>query len=395
MLNGRKVPMLFNKSLLILTATLTLLSGCSSAAPALPLPDAVPTAPAAAAVTEPAPPEIFRLKLSAVGDIMCHTLQYTAVHTKTGYDFRESFSLIKPELADSDLVIGNLETTFSGAEKTYSEYPTFNTPDAFAEALAEAGVDIVTTANNHSLDRRFYGLSRTLDVLDKVGLKHTGTFRTKEEDQILLLEQNHIRLALMAYSYGTNGLPLDPGKEFSLNLIDEAQIRSDIASARSQGAELIIVALHFGQEYQQTPNDAQKSLVAACFNEGADIVLGTHPHVVQSQVLEPVTDKYGETKNRFVAYSLGNFISAQRTQPRDAGVIAHLEIMKQDGVTEVQQAAFVPTWMDQSTGAGLKMFRVLPVRKALENPERIELLTEKDIFKLNRSLKYVTEALGI
>lgn len=380
------------KLLMLLTASVLLLGGCA-AAETLPVRQADTDTPIAAAEPAP-PPEIFSLKLAAIGDIMCHKLQYTAALTKTGYDFRETFAVIQPELAGADLVIGNLETTFSGPEKKYSEYPMFNTPDAFADALAEAGVDIVTTANNHSLDRRFYGLSRTLDVLDRLGIRHTGTFRTPEEPRILMVEQNHIRIALMAYSYGTNGISFDKGKEYTLNLIDEAKIRADIAAAREQGAELIIVGLHFGQEYQQAPNDSQIALAAACFDEGADIVLGTHPHVVQAQTLAPVTDKYGVTKNRFVAYSLGNFISAQRTEPRAAGVIAKLDIIKEDGVAEVQDAAFVPTWVDQSVGAGPKMFRVLPMRQTLDDPAADALLTEKDQLLLGRAWEYVTKALA-
>ncbi len=386
--------MLLKKELFIMLLASALIAGCAAAEP-LPAPSAAAPLPAVPAVSEPAPPEEYHLKLTAVGDIMCHKLQYEAAHTQAGYDFRESFSLIKPELADSDLLIGNLETTFSGKDKTYSEYPTFNTPDPFVDALTDIGVDIVTTANNHSLDRHFYGLSRTLDILDQAGIEHTGTFRTPEEDRILITEKNHIRTALMAYSYGTNGIALDTGKEFSLNLIDEAKIRADIRTAREKSPDLIIVSLHFGQEYQQQPNDTQKALTAACFEEGADIVLGTHPHVVQGQVLAPVTDRYGVTKNRFVAYSLGNFISAQRTEPRAAGVIAHLDILKKEGVTTVQAVSFVPTWVDQSPGNGSKTFRILPIRQVLDAPAGYDLLNDKDLYKLNRSWNYVTGALGI
>lgn len=381
-----------NPHLLILILASCLFMGCT-AADALPsVSDSkspVPEAP----VDTPVEPEEFHLKLTALGDIMCHKLQYTSALTKNGYDFRDSLALIKPRLADSDLIIGNLETTFSGKEKTYSEYPTFNTPDAFASALADAGIDIVTTANNHSLDRSFYGLSRTLDVLDQNGIQHTGTFRTPEEDRILVVEQNHIRIAVMAYSYGTNGISLDKGKEYSLNLIDEALIRSDIAAAREMTPDLILVSLHFGQEYQQQPNDSQKALVAACFNEGADIVLGTHPHVVQAQLLAPVTDRYGVTKSRFVAYSLGNFVSAQRTEPRAAGVISHLSIRKKGETTEITSVETLPTWVDQTVGAGTRMFRVLPMEAALESPADYELITEKDLFKLKRAWDYVTKAL--
>lgn len=384
---------MFPKKIFFLLAAAVLLMGCA-AAEILPSRPIAPPVPEAEAPAPLPPPEVHYLKLAAVGDIMCHKLQYTAAYTPTGYDFRESFTAIKPVLAEADLVIGNLETTFSGPEKTYSEYPTFNTPDAFADALADAGVSIVTTANNHSLDRRFYGLSRTLDVLDRVGILHTGTFRNPEDARILMVERNQIRMAVMAYSYGTNGIPFDRGKEYALNLIDEGLIRADIRAARDMGAELIVVGLHFGQEYQQVPNDSQRALAAACFDEGADIVLGTHPHVVQAQVLAPVTDRYGVTKNRFVAYSLGNFVSAQRTEPRAAGVIAQLDIKKEHGVAEVQSAAFVPTWVDQSTGAGPKMFRVLPMDQALDDPAADALLTAQDLHRLKRAWEYVTGTLN-
>ncbi len=349
--------------------------------------------PVAATVIVPEAPA--RLTITAVGDLMCHKLQYEAARTKDGYDFREAFSVIKPELAGADLTIGNLETTFAGPEKHYSEYPIFNTPDAFASALADAGFDIVTTANNHTLDKRFTGLSRTLDILDGEGIAHTGSYRSEEEDRILFVKRNGITTAVMAYTYGTNGIALEKGKEFALNKIDEAKIREDIALAKEQRANLIIVALHFGQEYQQTSNDAQKALTAACFDEGADIVLGTHPHVVQEALLEPVTDRFGVTKNRFVAYSLGNFISAQRTFPRAAGVIVHLEIEKTKGMTEVQDAAFVPVWTDQSLGSGGKSFRTLPMKDVLDNPGGYELISQADLFKLNRAWEYVIKTLKI
>lgn len=378
--------------LLILAA---LLAGCALLRVPQPEPPAETPPPAETmpAPTEPAPPEEIHYRLTAVGDLMCHKLQYEAAYGKDGYDFAPTFAHIASAFADSDLVVGNLETTFAGPEKTYSEYPTFNTPDSFARALKDMGLDVALTANNHSLDRRFYGLSRTLDVLDAAGLAHTGTFRSPEEDRILLVDRDGLRIAFLAYSYGTNGIAFDKGRAYSLNLIDEALIRSDIAAARDLSPDLIVVGLHFGQEYQQQPNEKQQALAAACFDEGADIVLGTHPHVVQQQRLEEVTDRFGVTKRRFVAYSLGNFISAQRTAPRDAGVITHLDLVKSGDRTEIRQVTTLPTWVDQSTGAGRSMFRVLPVREALDQPDAFGLLTEKDLFKLNRSWEYVTHAL--
>jgi len=382
--------------LLIFIVTLTL-SGCVPAMSAAPLPPAKTTSSSdatPAGTSDPASEKEYHLKISAVGDIMCHMPQMDAARTPSGYDFREPFDILKPELTGADLLIGNLETTFSGASKTYSEFPTFNTPDAFAEALADAGFDILTTANNHALDRRFYGLSRTLDVLDRYKILHTGTFRTETDDRILMAEKNNIQVAVIAYTYGTNGIQTDKSKTFSLNRIDEATIRADIATAKERGAELILVALHFGQEYQEQPNPAQERLVSACFDEGADIVLGTHPHVIQKQVLEPITDRYGVTKNRFVAYSLGNFLSGQRTYPRAAGMIAHLDVVKKKNVTEVESADFLPTWVDQSTGSGLSTFRILPLKSAMDNPDQYGSLTGKDRINLERSWRYVTAALG-
>lgn len=385
--------MKYTLHLLILLLVCSLSSGCA-AADSLNRQSAtsVPLEAPIAAIPEP---EEFRLTLTAVGDLMCHKLQYEGARTKIGYDFRQSFTDILPKLAGSDILIGNLETTFAGSEKGYSEFPIFNTPDEFADALGAAGFNIVTTANNHTLDKRFAGLSRTLDVLDGLGIQNTGSFRNETDDRILFVEKNGIRMAVMAYTYGTNGIRPDKGKEYSINMIDEALIRSDIAQAREKKADLIIVALHFGQEYQQTPNDGQKVLAAACFDEGADIVLGTHPHVVQSAVLAPVTDRFGVKKNRFVAYSLGNFISAQRTFPRAAGLISRLGILKTNGVTEVESADFIPTWTDQSLGSGGKSFRTLPIRDVLDIPENYELISQKDMFNLNRSWEYVNEAAGI
>lgn len=339
-------------------------------------------------------PEI-RMRISAVGDLMCHEPQYSAAKTADGYDFTESLREVKGLFEGSGLVIGNLETAMAGPEKTYSEFPCFNTPDAFADALKDCGFNVLTTANNHTLDRRFYGVKRTLDVLDGLGIRHTGSFRTGEEDRVLVGEYEGFRIGFVGYTYGTNGIGFDKGKEFSVNLLTEEALRAGIADARSRGVDLIVVSMHFGQEYQLQPNDQQKKLVAAALEEGADIVLGTHPHVVQGQFLKPVTDRYGVSKRRFVAYSLGNFLSSQRDRYRDAGVIARLEVVKKDGVAQVESVSFVPTWVDQSYGAGARNIRVLPVEAVLQNPSGYELLTAKDLTKVKRAWDDVNSALAL
>ena len=200
------------------------------------------------------------LELIFAGDIMTHGPQIRAAAQSDGsYDFAQSFGLVRPAIERADLAIGNLETTFGG--KPYSGYPMFSSPEALAVALREAGFDILTTSNNHSCDRRGYGITHTIDVLDSLGIATTGSYRNLSERPArtpLIQSVRGIKLAILAYTYGTNGLPIP--HPTVIDTISKEHIAADLRRADSLGAEYKIVQIHWGNEYEKSPNRAQREL---------------------------------------------------------------------------------------------------------------------------------------
>ena len=183
----------------------------------------------------------------------------------------------------------------AGAERGYSGYPTFNAPEHLAVDLKELGVDIMTTANNHSLDKGFSGLTSTLGFLDDAGIAHVGTARTEEEQNTsFITDLNGIKTAFIAYTYGTNGIPAPKGKEFCINLIDEDLILNQINQAKSEGAELIVASMHWGVEYQTTENEEQNRLAEFLISNDVKVILGSHPHVIQPMKMLKVQTDDGE-----------------------------------------------------------------------------------------------------
>jgi poly-gamma-glutamate capsule biosynthesis protein CapA/YwtB (metallophosphatase superfamily) len=325
-----------------------------------------------------------RVTLSVIGDIMVHGAQLNAARDEENneYHFEPVFSQVKELLSRADVTIGNLETTLPGRETLYSGYPQFGAPDAIATALRGAGIDILVTANNHACDKGKRGVVRTIKVLDEVGLLHVGTYQDQtayDTRRILIVERNHIRLAVLNYTYGVNDMPIPQGT--FVGLIDRQQIADDIALARAQQPDCIIVFIHWGTEYERYPNEFQKTLAASLFSEGADIVLGSHPHVMQPYVLQSITDKYGATKPRLVIYSLGNFVSNQRERYRDGGIIFNITLEKQysrdKGATlHITDVHYIPTWVYAHRTAPNNQFYVLPVRQYLKNDQPLQLPDE-------------------
>jgi len=324
---------------------------------------------------------VDRVTIAAVGDIMVHGAQlksaWDAEHNR--YNFEPVFSPVKDLLSAADLTIGNLETTLPGRKKLYAGYPQFGTPDALVAALQEAGIDILTTANNHACDTGKRGVIRTIKVLDAYGILHVGTYRNKSEyetHRILMVERNHIRLAFLSYSYGLNGMPIPKGTH--VNLIDRQQMAEDIALAKAQNPDFIIVLLHWGTEYERYPNQFQKEIVASLFSEGVDIVLGSHPHVLQPFELQSVTDKYGDTRPRLVIYSLGNFVSNQRDRYRDGGIIFNVTLQKhyspdKGAMRDITDVHYTPTWVYVHRTADKNQFYVLPIPHYLKNDQPLQL----------------------
>lgn len=330
----------------------------------------LPTAPT------PAPPAEQRVTLMAVGDIMVHQEQLEAAWDgkRKTYDFAPFFAKVTPLFREADWVVGNLETTLSGSAARYTGYPQFNTPESLAFTLKQTGFTAVTTANNHSLDRREAGVLRTIEHLERAGLAHTGTFRSAaERNEPLLLKKDNITLAVLAYTYGTNGIPIPKGKPYLVNLIQPALIKQDIARARALGADFVAVALHFGAEYQRKPNDSQRSIADTCLRYGADIILGAHPHVVQPMEWRTVTLENGKQHTGLIAYSLGNFISAQRRDYKDVGAILTLTLAKKStGETKLEAAEMIPTYVHYYRTKGKRQYVIYPLPHTLQAAKQVK-----------------------
>lgn len=341
---------------------------------------------------EPPPPQPYtrEAKLVAVGDIMMHGSQIKSGYnpsTKT-YNYDHFFTEVKEIISQGDWAIGNLETTLAGSETGYTGYPMFNAPDTLADAIKNAGFNVLTTANNHSLDRREAGVLKTLENVRSRGIEPVGTAASVEEDEeILILEKNEISMAILAYTYGTNGIPIPEGKDYLVNLINEAEIIKDIQAAENLGVDVVTVALHFGSEYQRQPNQQQKQLVKSLVDAGADIILGSHPHVVQPYEVFERTDESGNTQKAVAIYSMGNFISNQRGDYKDLGVIFKVNIRKSfpEETIEFTEIKAIPTWVHRYSANNKYNFRILPLEKTVTE-KNDPLLPQSEYSVLSRYL---------
>ncbi len=263
-----------------------------------------------------------RLSLLFAGDIMGHDSQIASAYdatTKT-YDYTSCYQFVKPYLASADIAIGNLELTLAGPP--YKGYPAFSSPDQLLLTLKEAGFDVLVTANNHSCDKGKRGIERTIEMLDSLNIPHTGTFTdeaSKLNDYPLMLSKNGFKLALLNYTYGTNGIAV-PSPTI-VNPIDTVQMAKDIAKAKRDSADIIISFMHWGSEYQSQPNAYQKRVTQFLFDKGVTLVIGAHPHVLQPM-------EFDTTKQQLVVYSLGNFVSGQRDRYKNGGAMVRIELSK-------------------------------------------------------------------
>lgn len=309
--------------------------------------------------------------MTAIGDVMCHNTQYWDAYNKQtdSYDFSYVFDDIKYYTEAADITIGSLETSFAGKERGYSNYPTFNSPDELAYAVKDIGVDVLSTAGNHCLDMGFSGLSRTIDVLDEAGISHLGTYKTQEDrDTILFKDIKGVKIAFINYTYGTNGIPIPSGKPFSVNLIDKDLIKKDIESAKSQDADLIVACMHWGTEYRTTANPEQEELADFLFNNGVDIILGNHPHVLEQMEKRTITLEDGSTKEGFVIYACGNFICDQNAENTRNSIILNLTITKhKDKKITIDTVNYIPIYMYKNPSLSIRKMKLLDINKTIEN----------------------------
>lgn len=283
-----------------------------------------------------------KVSLLFAGDAMQHLPQVYSAKTENGYNYDACFHLIKDNIASADIACVNFETVLGG--KPYTGYPTFSSPDEFASALKNAGFDIFFLANNHAMDGGQKGLERTINVLDSLQIKHTGTFKSPHERTFrypLMLIKNGIRIALLNYTYKTNGIPVK--KPSMVNFADTFLIKKDLEIARLYKPDIIIANMHWGEEYLTYPTTEQRKMAQFLINNGVRIVVGHHPHVVQPV---SVYQKENEPAN-VVYYSLGNFISNQQHPHADGGMMAEIVIHKtsDEAPVEIQSHTYSFIWV--------------------------------------------------
>ncbi|MFK0115665.1 CapA family protein [Streptomyces sp. NPDC090994] len=307
--------------------------------------------------------------LVASGDVLPHDSVIERARFDaggSGYDFRPMLAGVAPVVSRADLALCHMETVY-GADGDYSGYPLFKSPPEVAEGLAATGYDGCSTASNHSLDDGADGIRRTLDALDRAGVRHAGSARTAQEARtVTVLRAGHARVAHLAYTYGTNGRPLPAGQPWAVNLTDEGRVLADAAAARQAGADVVVVSLHWGTEWQETPDERQRSLarsLTAARTAGRpdiDLIIGTHAHVPQA---------YEKVNGTWVVYGMGDQIAGEMTNDAGApdprgnqstiGRFTFAPPARPGARWEVTKAEFVPQLFDIDAGRVVNLNRAL------------------------------------
>ncbi len=312
---------------------------------------------------------VKEISLLFLGDIMQHDLQIESAYddrTKK-YDFTSQFKHIQPIIKSVDAVVGNLEVTLSG--KPYKGYPRFSSPRQLAFDIKKSGIDYLVTANNHINDYGVKGFRKTLKELDSAGIIHTGTFNNnadKVKRQPMIIEKNGFKIALVSYTYGVNGKTYS--SSILINEIEAKQIKSDLLALKKLDFDAVIVFFHWGKEYEREANAGQKKLANLCFENGANVVIGSHPHVIQEMVKYKFKYKNGKEKDVLAAYSLGNYVSNYGTwQYCDGGAMLQFTFIKNNkGKIKIKNQGYHLVWVyrpKRSSKSKLRTYYVLPITK--------------------------------
>jgi len=308
-----------------------------------------------------APLATHEITLVFAGDIMQHMPQVDAAwNNDLGvYNYDSCFKYINPWLRNADLTIANLETTLAG--KPYSGYPAFSSPDELVNGMLNTGIDIIGTANNHCCDRGRTGIERTVTILDSLGMVHMGTYKNIEsyrKSNPKIINTRGFRLAFLNYTYGTNGITVPENNVVSLT--EKDRMVADMKAAHDSAVDITIVFIHWGEEYQRMPNAFQKDIAQYLFTNGADIIIGSHPHVIQ-----PMEWRRSDTlkKEQLVVWSLGNFVSNQRKQYTDGGTMFKITLQKESGHTRIKDAGYQLTWVYDPVKEGKKQYYILPAAR--------------------------------
>ncbi len=308
------------------------------------------------------------LKMMFVGDIMQGNSQILSAESTDGksYDYAGTFRYIQPILGLGDIVVGNLLTNFAG--RPYSGYPNYSAPDEFATALRKAGFNCLMTANDHCADKDIQGIRRTNHILDSVGIAHTGTFNTfadRSNRNPLLINRYGFLIAFLNYTSYTRYNIKDSAL---VNEIDKEKIKEDLAYTKKFAPDFTVIYFNWGREYQFYPDSDQRELAKYCIDLGANMIIGTHPHVVQ-RVEEIQFYSGNKLKKGFVAFSLGNFITDYDRRFGDGAAILEVNLCKDKKTNEVKLSdyGFIPTYVIKDDGSGKKVHKVVPVSEIETN----------------------------
>ncbi len=353
--------------------------GCLALVPALavaPHQDAGPGDPSAPAAAirlasedtspEAPSPEVRTVTVALTGDVLVHNTVWASadrVAPGPALDFRPMLAPLRPAVSGADLALCHLETPLAPRGGPYQSYPLFAAPPALVPALKWVGYDGCSTASNHSVDQGFPGVARTLDTLDAAGLVHAGTARTaRESARVTGFRVNGMDIAWLSYTYGTNGMPVDADKPWSVNLVDVPRVLRDARRARAAGADAVLVALHWGDEYSHAPSAYQRDVAERLTrSEAITLLYGHHAHVVQ-----PIERVNGT----WVMFGLGNLLAGQSTTaPGVSDGLIGLVTLRQrgSGPVRVARPTYRPTYIDESDARG--EFKVYDVRRALADAD--------------------------
>lgn len=327
-------------------------------------------------------------KIGSAGDILIHKpILESAKHSDGSYDFNHLFTSVAPVIKSYDYFIANLEVTCGGAERGYSTYPCFNIPDTIVDATKNAGIDCLLTANNHCYDSSEKGVLRTQEVIKNAGLDYTGTIDAPEKNNYLVKEINGIKFGFVVYTYETNS---ETGTAINgINITDNAshiintfhystldkfysRLGTQLTSMKQEGADVLVVYLHWGDEYHLSQNSWQKTMAQKLADMGVDAIIGGHPHVVQPMDLITSTDGKHKT---VCLYSMGNFVSNQRRDlmpikdgHTEDGLIFEMNFSKySDGSVKFDNVDVIPTWVHKYKSEGRDVHRITPLQKDMSS----------------------------
>ena len=404
------------KRLLPIALSMMLLTGCAVSAA---LPDGLDTQPEppisevqSAPTPSPSPePEVYRASVGIVGDILMMTSQIQGAKTAEGYDFRPSFYAMEPLFSSVDIMAGNFECTLAGEAAGYTQrrpaappptednpnprqpYQTFNAPDELAADLRAVGFDLLTTANNHCLDRGKEGLFRTIETLRAAGLAQTGTYLSEEErDAPGIMTADGITFGFVAMTESVNSYDARLGGDsWAVGRVSQRErIQGEIESCRSAGADMVIAFPHWGEQYMDKPVRRQREYAQSLADWGADAVIGSHPHCAEP--FEWITAEDG--RRVLVAYSMSNFISNMAGKNTEYGLFLRLDVKKDGGGVSIGMS-YLPTACIIQKAGGRRLHQAIPCWEQEQRRGGLEPLTEGELKKTQRAFDHVVKICGL